>query len=199
MPSMLEAAQIRDVVKRHAYVFDNGLCSPDFFDVEKRRHSEEFRLLEGIPLDCRILEIGCFTGLNLLSLWPHYRHLTGIDFVPGAVAWLCDQAKLRGMQIETIVGDERMCFGRTWDRIILFDVLEHQLNIGCFLSRVSRLVEAGGQALFLVPAGREFYDCGHVAFFPDEECLTNVLNYYFTVLETQRLECGKIFARCAPR
>src|SRR5262245_27042235 len=92
-PSMLEAAKIRDVAARHAYVFDNGLCSPDFFDVEKRGQSEEFCLApERIQPHDKVLEIGCFTGLNLINLRlrGHTGELKGIEFVSGALEWLAD-------------------------------------------------------------------------------------------------------------
>lgn len=204
MPSMTEAAQIRDVAARHRYVFDNGLCSPDFFDLEKRMASKEFcLLLKHCEEHHAILEIGCFTGLNLLALAENeYRHLTGYEFVRGAIQWLEREALRRGRNICTSwtifpKGIETMRF---YDRVICFDVLEHQLDVGEFLAGVSRKLNPTGQALFLVPEGKEFYDCGHVAFFPDAECLRNVLEYFFEVKEISRLEsCPKLFAVCESR
>lgn len=203
MPSMIEAAQIRDVAARHAYVFDSGLSSPDFFDVAKRMASEEFRLIrDRCEIKHGITEIGCFTGLNLLGLGTlGYSKLCGVEFVHKALDWLRQQAVLRSLEIDTFL----MEFPR-WsppyycDRAICFDVLEHQLNVGKFLAGVHETLLPDGLTLFLVPVGKNYYDCGHVAFFPDAECLRNVLDYYFEVEEIFELKtCKKLFASCRKR
>jgi len=203
---MAEAAKIRDVVARHAYVFDNGLSSPDFFDVEKRMASEEFGLLIGrIARAHSVLEIGCFTGLNLLGLHKYRRceKLVGVDFVAGAIHWLRNEARKLGADIVAHADEfpDYVDFVGGSDRIICFDVLEHQLNVGSFLQGVNNyLSDDRAQALFIVPKGREYYDCGHVAFFPDAECLRNVLDYVFEVEEIFELKtCRKLFASCRRR
>lgn len=204
-PSMEEAANIRDVAARHAYVFDNGLSSPDFFDVEKRMASEEFRLIVShSDRDNSVLEVGCFTGLNLLGLEIlGYTNLIGMDFVEGALKWCREQSQGLVKTIhETfpLLGKHDIPHDFTFDRFVCFDVLEHQLNVGSFLTGVQRLLKPTGRALFLVPVGREFYDCGHVAFFPDAECLRNVLDYVFEVEEIFELKtCKKLFASCRRR
>ena len=200
VPSMLEAAKIRDVAARHAYVFDNGLCSPDFFDVEKRMASEEFGLLrDRIKHADSVMEIGCFTGLNLLGLVKcgHRGPAVGIDFVWGAIAWAREQGD---RSIDFIFGEFAEGFSGQFFKVICFDVLEHQLNVGDFLKAVTSNLADDGRALFLVPVGKDFYDCGHVAFFPDVECLHNVLDYYFDVEELFELKTSrKMFASCRKR
>lgn len=201
MPSMEEAAKIRDVAARHAYVFDNGLCSPDFFDIEKRMASEEFGLLrERINLSRNVLEIGCFTGLNLLGLHKckHRGFLAGMDFVRAAVEWMIGQ----NSEIYGAHGTfpEDPVPPQSWDIAIAYDVLEHQLNVGDFLQSLSDVLAFGGVAYFLVPIGKEYNDCGHVAWFPDTECLRNVLDYVFDVEEIFELKtCRKMFASCRRR
>lgn len=206
-PSMAEAAKIRDVAARHAYVFDNGLCSPDFFDLPKRMVSEEFGLLrERIKPEQSVLEVGCFTGLNLLGLASvGHSKLHGVDFVRGAVEWLMKKAFERNASISARVStfSDEFELASDWgkfDSIICFDVLEHQLNCGLFMQQISRCLTDGGRALFLVPIGKQYYDCGHVAFFPDDECLRNVLDYVFDVEEIVTLKsCWKMFASCRKR
>ena len=210
MASMEEAAKIRDVAARHAYVFDNGLSSPDFFDVEKRMASEEFGLIkERCDGADNICEVGCFTGLNLLCLAELGKeNLHGLDFVKGAVEWLLDEAGARRFRrkIHARSGtfgsgmDEDRCTLSYSDLFICFDVLEHQPNVGRFLSDVSYSLNQNGKALFLVPKGKNYNDCGHLAWFPDEECLTNVLDYHFSVEECFELKtCQKLFACCKRR
>lgn len=205
MPSMSEAASIRDVAARHAYVFDNGLSSPDFFKVEQRMASEEFQLLrQWVKPEWDVLEVGCFTGLNLLGLAErgHTGWLVGVDFVLGAVRWLQEQARQFPnvlAYIDTFPHPHRQPV-RKYDVVVCFDVLEHQQNVGQFLDGVAGALLPGGLALILVPIGKAFYDCGHCAFFPDEECLRNVLDYHLEVHKVYRLTtCDKMFAVCSRR
>lgn len=205
MPSMAEAAKIRDVQQRHSYVFDNGLTSPDFFDVEKRMESEEFRLLaERVDPQWDILEVGCFTGLNLIGLATsgHIGNLVGVDFVLGAVTWLLERARFfRNItaHCDTFPGMRRRS-DVLHNAVICFDVLEHQQNVGKFLDGVAAELSPGGKVFVLVPVDKNFYDCGHVAFYPDEECLSNVLGYHFEVESVRRLEtCAKMFSVCTRR
>lgn len=200
-PSMVKAAKIRDVAARHAYVFDNGLCSPDFFDLPKRMASEEFGLLrDRIGADKNVLEIGCLTGLNLLGLHKsgHRAFLAGMDFVCGAVEWMISQ------NTEIFGACGNFPFDpipeNSWDVVISFDTLEHQRNVGVFLKGVSDALVTQGVAMFLVPIGTEYNDCGHVAWFPEVGCLRNVLDYVFDVEEIFELKtCRKMFASCRKR
>jgi SAM-dependent methyltransferase len=199
---MAEAAQVRDLAKRHNYVFDSGLSSPDFFNLEKRMASEEFALLHSIEPHWNVMEIGCLTGLNLLGLAErgHTGWLHGLDFVDGAVQWFREKANQRRNIAGFCAEFPPLPFGLLYDVVICFDVLEHQQNVGAFLAGVAAALAPGGRAMILVPAGRSFYDCGHVAFFPDEECLRNVLDYYLEVESVQRLKsCDKMFATCTRR
>lgn len=204
--SMADAAKIHDVAQRHAFAFNNGLSHKDFFDVDKRMKSEEFKLLaKHCDKGHDILEVGCYTGINLLGLGLYgYTSLTGIDFVHGAIEWLEYKAREMEVSINTLCAKfpEQVdhLSSDKFDRIVLYDVLEHQLNVGEFLKEVNRFLKPDGQALILVPAGKEFYDCGHVAFFPDEECLFNVLDYFFDVQAIHWLQDSKkLFAICNKR
>lgn len=202
---MRDAERILDVVARHAHVFDSGESSRDFYDLPKRIESEEFRLLrDRVRLDDDTIEIGCYTGLNLMGLnrTGHVGRLTGLDFVQGAVDWLREHWEGHPDALRTICCEFPGSFpvGPIYDTAICFDVLEHQRNVGQFLDGVASVLKPGGKALFLVPARKEYYDCGHVAFYPDEECLSNALNYSFQVEECFELaSCNKIFAQCRRR
>lgn len=201
MPNMKEAAEIFDVAARHSYVFDNGMSSPDFFDVDKRMASEEFQLLAGrVEKHAKVLEIGCFTGLNLLGLSRlGCDKLHGFDFVKGAVDWLKSQDKDGAIDAwcETFNSIYASVEHPDIEAVICFDVLEHQLNVGEFLAGVAKILASNGRLLLLVPKGSSYFDCGHVSFFPDCECLRNVLEYFFDVEEIFELKsCPKLFACC---
>jgi len=202
--TMEEAARILDVAERHSYVFDQGLCSPEFFDLEARLSSIELGLIRGYcERHHSILEVGCLTGMNLLALHRFgYVDLTGIDFVKAAIEYLNIEAEIVGANIETIHGDFNHVFRsppRKYDRVILFDVLEHQLNPGTFLENVAQQVASDGEVLILVPEGKYYLDCGHVAFYPTPQCLQNLLNYFFVVKTSHVTNNHKIFAHCCRR
>jgi SAM-dependent methyltransferase len=204
---MGQAAKIRDVAKRHSFVFDAGHSVADFFDVEKRMKSEEFAVLrKHVKAEWDVIEVGCYTGLNLIGLARegHQGWLTGVDFVQGAIDWLKSNWPLpNGLPRFAAERGEFPEYVPTWspyDCAICFDVLEHQRNQGQFLEGVSRILKPGGTALVLVPKGADYYDVGHVGFFPNEETLRNVLDYVFDVAECYELaSCNKIFAVCRKR
>lgn len=203
---MAEAAKIRDVAKRHAFVFDSGHSVDDFFDVEKRMKSEEFGLLRKyVKPEQDVIEIGCYTGLNLIGMARegHRGQLAGVDFVKGAIDWLQRNWPSTANPVLAICREFPNFFDNyenEVDTAILFDVLEHQRNAGQFLEGVSRVLKPAGTALVLVPKGAEYYDVGHVGFFPNCETLRNVLDYVFDVEECYELmSCNKIFAVCRKR
>ena len=211
---MEAAARIHDPAQRHAYVYDNGGSDKGFFDVDARIKSPEFSLLrDHCEKGHDILEVGCFTGLNLLGLGLlGYTSLVGIEFVRGALEWMEYKAHELRLKIPTCCAEwpcdyaVQWCCGTTvyeegtkrFDRVILFDVLEHQQNVGDFLHYARAVLKSDGRALILVPAGREYYDCGHCAFWPDVECLENTLAYHFNVIECRRVD-RKLFAICEKR
>ena len=199
---MVEAAKIRGVAERHAFVFDAGHSAADFFDVAKRMASEEFALLRRhVKPDQDVIEVGCLTGLNLIGLARkgHAGQLVGIDFVQGAIDWLKENKGSAAVEGHCAEFPCRFA-GTEFDAAICFDVLEHQRNQGQFLEGVARVLRPGGTALVLVPARKEYYDCGHAGFFPDAECLRNVLDYAFDVEQCFELaSCNKLFALCRKR
>jgi 2-polyprenyl-3-methyl-5-hydroxy-6-metoxy-1,4-benzoquinol methylase len=201
---MNEAARIHDVAKRHAFVFDSGHSCADFFDVDKRMGSEEFSLLKKhVKPEQDVIEVGCYTGLNLIGLarLGHTGNMTAVDFVQGAIDWLKGNWPSSAPVLTAICREFPNFFdGHKHDVAICFDVLEHQRNQGQFLEAVSEILNPDGVALILVPARKEYYDCGHVGFFPDAECLRNVLDYVFDVEECYELaSCNKLFALCRKR
>jgi len=200
-PSMAEAAKIKDVAARHTYVFEHGLTDRGYYDLAARMDSLEFELLcDYVSPTDDVLEVGCLTGLNLLGLAKRGLGgtLTGIDFVEPAISWLRNTAQEHGITVRAICGE--FCDAKLvpCDSLICFDVIEHQLDMGRFLRRVhALLLPPDGRVVFLVPEGRHYHDCGHVAWFPDVECLRNVLEYFFHVDRLELLPTNKFFTVCS--
>lgn len=181
---------IEDLISRHKLHF-----SHTSFEVEPLKKE---LLLEYIDKENSILEVGTLTGNNLFFLYENgYTDLTGIDFLEPAISIAENYQKEIGSNIKFECCDlysfEEECI--KYDKIILFDVLEHVINVGLFLGKVKELLSEKGTVLVLVPKGKEFYDCGHINFYPDLECLRNLLTLYFHVEEMSELN-NKLFFIC---
>jgi len=170
----------------------------DCFKLENWRVSDSYKL---IKKHCRpdqiIFEVGCLTGHHLILLSQEKdfngSDMFGIDFVPEAIEWAEENSK--DMEITFYLDHFPIALPELADRIILFDVIEHVHNQLEFMDGVINNLSDDGEVLILVPRGREYFDPGHINFYPDAECLKNFLVYYFDVIETVELE-HKIFARC---
>jgi len=167
------------------------------FDLENWRKSESYKLIKKYckPQDS-IFEIGCLTGHHLLLLDDegYTGHLHGIDFVPEAILWGMEHDKNKKIEWENgmLKDNDQIVL---YDKIILFDVLEHQDNVGEFLERVITYCVPSTEVLVLVPKGEEYFDLCHINFYPSIRALENTLGKYFTIIESYEID-NKIFVRC---
>lgn len=174
---------------------------PELFNLDRWRRSASYQI---ITTYCKhsdaIIEIGCLTGHHLLLLaHDGYHDLTGVDFCKEAIQWAVEHDKqckinfYHGAFPNVTIHRVDLHF----DKIILFDVLEHVHNLNGFLDGVVELMHAGSEVLVMVPLGVHYRDEGHVNFYPDVEALTSLLQYYFKVEEAQIVDNHtKIFAVC---
>lgn len=102
-----------------------------------------------LPVDYRVLEIGCGTGRVLERLVEVCRggEVVGLELYPEAAMVARKRAKCR-----VVVGDISTPpdIGQ-FDIIAMFDVLEHLHNDGEILRSLSRLFKQGGRLVLTVP------------------------------------------------
>ena len=179
---------------------------PDLFDLENWRKSESYALIKKYcNKNDSIIEIGTLTGHHILLLAQeeYWGKLVGIDFVKDAIDWANEKKEELGLDNKNIIFNNsdflKLCFHESdrYSKIILFDVIEHVSNLELFLNKVISILNKNGEVLILVPKGREYFDPCHINFYPDEDCLRNLLQLYFEVIEAYEVEHNnKIFARC---
>jgi len=170
------------------------------FDLENWRKSNSYAILKKYcNKDDEILEIGCLTGHHLILLAQDgYKNLRGIDFVEDAIKWGKDKINKLKIDVKLVCAKfpDDFILDMQFDKIILFDVLEHVDNLGDFLKAVSKLLNKDGEVLILVPKGIEYFDCCHINFYPNYQALSNLLINYFNIVDTLETQDNKIFARC---
>ena len=171
---------------------------PELFDLDFWRETEEYKLLLEYtdPAD-RVLEVGCLTGHFLLLLEQEgYTKLKGVEFVDDAVFWIYTHhpdSKISIIPAE--FEDTRIIPENT--KIVLFDVLEHVHNTCVFLTHTLNNLTPNGEVLIIVPKGDNYPSEGHVNFYPNTQCLEQLLDFYFDVIEIREIDDGKkLFARC---
>lgn len=172
----------------------------ELFDLDFWKTQDSYKLIKKYcAKDDIIIEIGCLTAHHLILLClEDYKHLIGYEYNKEAIEWA--DGKIRELDIDgkiTLLNKEFPTQSIILsDKIILFDVIEHVPNLQSFFEGIDKCLSIQGEVLILVPKGKEFYDEGHINFFPDEECLYNHLSIYFHIVELFSIEDGKIFARC---
>jgi ubiquinone/menaquinone biosynthesis C-methylase UbiE len=108
------------------------------YDRWKERSSYYYELLadafrEFVPLGATVLEIGCGTGTLLASLRP--RRGVGVDISPKMVEIAA--AKFPGLSF--LISDaEALDLGKTFEYIIVPDVIEHLSDVGAMFRSVFR-------------------------------------------------------------
>jgi 2-polyprenyl-3-methyl-5-hydroxy-6-metoxy-1,4-benzoquinol methylase len=196
---MFELEGIDNVVDRHKYSYEIIKSNQAHYDIEANKSTLEFTLLKKyLETTDKILEVGCLMGRNLIGLAQEgFNNLTGVEFLTEAVSWGRATAAQCGKNINfqncTYGVDDSIT--DEYDKIILFDVLEHIPNVENFLLKIKTNLKQDGDILLLVPKADEYHDKTHINFYPDIECLHGVITKYFNVVEYH--DAGrKLFMRC---
>jgi len=123
---------------------------------EIRQFDKEFLAFSAADPSMSVLELGCGAGL-LLQYLKHkgFKDVTGIDYDENLTGVL---SELDGDGVATEISDaeaylDRIQGARVFDRIVIFDVLEHfDLDSSVrILSKVRSVLAEGGKVLIRVP------------------------------------------------
>jgi SAM-dependent methyltransferase len=119
---------------------------------ERRHNGSEHPALELDRLKGkRILEIGCGSGINLLSLQP-FASVVGADIEPIYLHFAEVFAKLEGQSVPELVRSpaEQLPFGAASFDLVLFPGSLQYMEIRRALREVSRVLAPGGRAIVVV-------------------------------------------------
>lgn len=119
-----------------------------------RQFDEEFERLTAAELSMSVLEIGCGAGIFLRYLrYKGFENVTAIDYDENLKDVLADLScyELHFGDASEIV--ESLTNKKTFDRIVLFDVIEHMPIDGilAMMRRLDSVLAPGGKILIRVP------------------------------------------------
>jgi 2-polyprenyl-6-hydroxyphenyl methylase / 3-demethylubiquinone-9 3-methyltransferase len=106
------------------------------------RNAKEAASLSGLS----VLDIGCGGGLVAEPLARLGAEVTGIDPAPENIAAAKAHAKGARLDVDYTVGtaEEIAAGGKSFDAVLLLEVVEHVPDVPAFLARVAPLIKDGG-------------------------------------------------------
>jgi len=115
--------------------------------------SFEYFMKFNIPKNAKILDIGCNYGSLIYNLYLNgYENIYGIDINKKAVQEGKNDYKLISKNIKQYPGEKVPFKDEEFDVVLMFDVIEHILNIEKFLeNEVYRVLKKDGYFVFQTP------------------------------------------------
>lgn len=133
------------------------LFEKKYHDVEtnhwwfKSRRKYLIDLLKNTPRNCKILDIGCSSGVflkDLENLGFNSDNLFGIDISEKAIS----NSKINGLKNTFVMDAQNITLKETFDIIVASDCLEHLENDEKALSNWKNLLNKDGKMFVFVPA-----------------------------------------------
>jgi len=130
----------------------------------------------------QIIDIGCGFGILVAMGQQRGKDVIGLDtsesMIQGSREYLASQ-NIAPDKVQLTTAEELIAQGKTFDVIIMIDVLEHIEDPRRFLKLVEELLNPGGRLILSVPAHQEFYDTrdemlGHYLRYDKETLLTDL-------------------------
>jgi len=119
--------------------------------LEPLRATEARALMEGLPPNPRILEIGCATGDLLVRLRAAGADVMGVE--PNAAAVQVAH-EVRGLNVLTGMLDDIHLEPAQFDLVLMKYALEHVHSPLATLTAIKKLLKSDGRAVFWVPNAR---------------------------------------------
>lgn len=102
-----------------------------------------------------VLDVGCGNGMNILKSVRSVRFAVGFDLNLDEVKKAKTLSKIKGLdKVDFILSDAETCcpfVEKTFDKILLIDVLEHLNNRAGLLRTLSRVLKQDGKLILSIP------------------------------------------------
>jgi 2-polyprenyl-3-methyl-5-hydroxy-6-metoxy-1,4-benzoquinol methylase len=117
------------------------------------KSSLDYFLKFNTPKNARILDVGCNYGSLIYNMYRlGYKNIYGIDINKQSIKQGRKSYKHIRTRLKAYDGNEMPFKDETFDVILMFDVIEHILNIEKFLKeQVYRILKKGGIFIFQTP------------------------------------------------
>ncbi|RPI91590.1 MAG: class I SAM-dependent methyltransferase, partial [Chloroflexi bacterium] len=105
------------------------------------------KVLASVSQKQTLLDIGCGTGLITLRIAPHVEHITAIDLSPQMLAVArrkVEQQGITNVDFQVADGYSLPLDGRSFDAVLLFNILHIVQNPGSLLQEAHRLLKPNG-------------------------------------------------------
>ncbi len=152
---------IGDFAHATAYTYTGRYMQWKIMNFVLKSFVKEAKRFNNRPL--RVLDIGCNNGdliFHISNMYPGY-YFTGVDINSCLIAYANKRADFRqDKRIKFFEGDcEHLNFdSKSFDIIIITDVLEHLLNPEMAVKEIYRLLDDTGLAIISVPNGNNLFE-----------------------------------------
>ncbi|GEM_PF-315616 len=130
----------------------------------------------------KIIDIGCGFGILVAMGQQRGKDIIGLDTSASMIEGSRDYLRSQNIdpeKVQLITAEELIEQEKTFDVVIMIDVLEHIDDPRGFLKLVEELLNPGGRLILSVPAHAEFYDSrdemlGHFLRYEEESLLEDL-------------------------
>lgn len=139
--------------------WDSHPCEGDWDSPEGLIHFRYLRepylpkiIDENVPSGCKVLEVGCGQGVDLVMLARRSKQVTAIDLTPAAVARSKKLLKHFNLNGEVLQGNaEHLDFkDNSFDVVYSYGVLHHTDGTQAAIEEVYRVLKPGGKAVIML-------------------------------------------------
>jgi len=160
--------------------------SENWWFVSRRRYLLD--LLKNESKDCKILDIGCSSGIflnDLEQLGFKKENLFGIDISEKAIA----NCKKNGIQNAFVMDAQKISLTEKFDIIVASDCLEHLRDDSEAIKNWSALLKKGGTLCVFVPAFQSLWSSHdevnmHFRRYTNTELRDKLINERFTIVKS---------------
>jgi SAM-dependent methyltransferase len=137
-------------------------------------HTKAYQRAEAAAKGLKVLDLGCNTGYGTRLIARSAREVWGIDVSERAVQAARESASAENVSYELSDGESLRFEDGAFDLVTSFQVIEHVLDVGPYLSEISRVPNG---TLRLIP-GRPPWNIFHVREYSADQ-LSGVLEHRF--------------------
>ncbi|MBT4518721.1 MAG: class I SAM-dependent methyltransferase [Halieaceae bacterium] len=137
------------------FAADNLRPQGDFYTALQNCFQLYRQLVDEKSAGARVLEYGCARGDRALELAPTARHIAGIDISEVAINLAAKRAKDLSCDNTDfgVMDAENLTFPDNSFEFVFGSGIIHHLNIERAFSEISRVIQPGGEAIFVEPLG----------------------------------------------
>ena len=152
-------------------------------------HTRAYEQVALYTAEKKVLDLGCKTGYGTRILKSSGADVVGLDISPEAIAIARRKYGPAGIEFHCTDGGSLPFTDQSFDIVTSFQVIEHLVDYGRFVTEIMRVIRPGGKVIFTTPngplrlhPGTKPWNPSHVREFSADE-LQALLRKYFPKVE----------------